>query len=295
MKRQLVLVHGRSQQGKDPAALKKQWVDVLKQGLGDRTLPIDVDDVRFPFYGDALIDLMDGRTPDQIVVMGDGVDAEQRVFMQEVMTEVKERAKLTDAEVRAAAAESGATPEVIEQGPQNWGWVNAVARALDHKGFSGQTVALATHDVYCYLIDQGIKDTIDEGVAQAFTPGVETVVVGHSLGSVVAHAVLKDRGQDEGWVVPLYVTVGSPLAIGRIKQSILVPRWPKCLDRWYNARDKNDIVALYPLDAEHFGVGDEHEIENTEVVNQTPNQHGIAGYLDKRAVANVIYEALGGV
>src|SRR5262249_33334681 len=51
----LVLVHGRSQQGRKPAELQSVWLDTLKQGAAklNRTLP-DRLDVAFPFYGDRL-------------------------------------------------------------------------------------------------------------------------------------------------------------------------------------------------------------------------------------------------
>lgn len=292
MNRQLVLVHGRSQQGKNAKALKRQWLDALEVGLrkSGKTLPIPESDVRFPFYGDTLVDLIAGvpaADAAEIVVMGAGLDAEERVFMLQVMEEVRREARVTEVELRAAAGD-----EVVEMGPQNWGWVGAVARALDDKGLSGTAVALATHDVYCYLVDGSIKDDIDEGVANALKPGVETVVVGHSLGSVVAHALLRERGEDEGWAVPQFVTVGSPLAVSRIKQSIIPPRWPTCVKRWYNARDKDDIVALYPLTPERFNVGEENHVTDALVVNRTSNQHGISGYLSDEKVAGVIYEAL---
>jgi hypothetical protein len=60
---------------------------------------------------------------------------------------------------------------------------------------------------------------------------------------------------------------------------------------WFNALDHRDIVALYPLDADHFGV--EPAIENkTDVENHTDNRHGISGYLDDEVVARRIFDAL---
>ena len=55
--------------------------------------------------------------------------------------------------------------------------------------------------------------------------------------------------------------------------------------------DEGDIVALYPLDVEHFDV-DPPILNKTDVDNDTPNQHGISGYLNDAEVARRIYEAL---
>jgi hypothetical protein len=95
-------------------------------------------------------------------------------------------------------------------------------------------------------------------------------------------------------VVPQYVTLGSPLAVTRIRQAILPPRWPACVGAWYNARDERDVVALYPLSAEHFRVGDDAPgiVENSRVRNGTDNRHGISGYLSDADVAKVIHDAL---
>jgi hypothetical protein len=156
---------------------------------------------------------------------------------------------------------------------------------------------LVTHDVYRYLRDSAIRETIDDGVAAAITPGVETVIVGHSLGSVVAYRLLRQAGQQLGWTVPLFVTVGSPLGITEIRKSLQrvgPTRCPACVSRWFNAMDERDIVALYPLDTDYFPLDPARPaIENkTDVRNKTNNRHGIAGYLDDKDVAKRIYDAV---
>ena len=55
--------------------------------------------------------------------------------------------------------------------------------------------------------------------------------------------------------------------------------------------DERDVVALYPLDQSGFPIMP--AIENkTDVDNDTENQHGISGYLEDKAVAKRIYDAL---
>jgi hypothetical protein len=134
---------------------------------------------------------------------------------------------------------------------------------------------------------------IDSGVRAAVTPGVGTVVVGHSLGSVVSYDLLRRDGPALGWRVPLYVTVGSPLGVGAIRRLLTPVAHPSCAGRWLNAADHRDIVALHPLDPTHFSV--DPAVENTQhVVNTTPNRHGISGYLSDPVVARRIHGALTG-
>src|SRR6476661_7939913 len=54
----LVLVHGRSQQGLNPADLQSNWLETLRRGAAkiNRTLPERLD-VAFPYYGDKLDEL----------------------------------------------------------------------------------------------------------------------------------------------------------------------------------------------------------------------------------------------
>ena len=55
--------------------------------------------------------------------------------------------------------------------------------------------------------------------------------------------------------------------------------------------DERDIVALYPLDSDHFAI--DPAIENKlDVDNPTVNRHGITGYLSDAVVARRIHDAL---
>lgn len=292
----LVLVHGRSQQNKNPDDLKHEWVTALRQGLAatGRALPIDEDDVAFPFYGDTLRDLTEKRTTiADVIQRGQGISEAESIFLATVVDEARTQAGITDGQIASAQAELTATdPHVRERGPQNWPWVLATLRCLDTHlpASSAPSIAAFTRDVYLYLRTIGIRDRIDTGVLPTLTPNGPMVVVGHSLGSVVTYSLLSREGAPQRWQVPLYVTVGSPLGISAIRR-MLQPAWPACVTTWLNARDSRDVVALFPLDADHFPTS--RNIDNYQKVhNPTPNRHGISGYLADPNVAAAIYEGL---
>jgi len=300
--RELVLVHGRAQEHKDAVALKKEWLDTLAEGLAksELTLPIPEAKVRLPFYGDTLFGLVSDVPPDQVaevIVKGNRDDPALREFVDAVLDEVATRHSVTEEEIeeeaQKAIIEKGGTAGVVERGPLNWGWVQGILRAIDKHvpGASGASIALVTRDVYQYLSNPGVRDTIDTGVRKALANGADSVVVAHSLGTVVAYNLLRREGTAAGWRVPLLLTVGSPLAVKRIRTALRPTRHPECVGKWYNALDSNDVVALYPLDRAHFPL--DPEIENqADVKNQTDNQHGIKGYLNDKKVAKRIYDAL---
>ena len=200
MKRQLVFVHGRSQQQKDSIALKAEWIEAFAKGLAKNglSLPVAEEDVRFPFYGDTLYDLVEGKAQDvaaEVIVRGTDTSDDETRFVQAVMEETRTKLGITDAQL----AELGGQ-EVLDRGPLNWGWVQTLLKAVDRfiPHGSGASIALFTNDVYQYLNNTAIRTTIDEGVSAAITPGVETVVVAHSLGTVVAYNLLRQQGQALG-------------------------------------------------------------------------------------------------
>lgn len=299
MTRQLVFVHGRAQEHKDSLALKAEWLEALDEGLAKNglRLPIAESDVRFPFYGDTLFDMVGGKSVDEaaaVIVRGQELDDDERRFTRALMQEMQQKAGISDEQIAAVAG-----VDVVERGPQNWEWFQGFLRAVDRyvPHGSGRSIALFTHDVYQYLRNSAIRETIETGVLAAIEPGVETIVVSHSLGTVVAYNLLRLQGAQRGWKVPLFVTLGSPLAVREIRrtlQSFAPTKRPDCAGEWFNALDERDVVALYPLDANHFPIGaGQSPIENKrDVRNKTTNRHGIAGYLDDAEVAKRIHQAL---
>ena len=300
MMRELVLVHGRSQQHKEPISLKKAWLDALGEGLAKSsvTLPIAEEAVRLPYYGDTLIGLMEGKSAEEaakVIVRGTQEDADEEAFFRSVLEEVRQQAGVTDADIAAIGGQ-----DVLLKGPRNWEWLQTIVEALDRRapGASGTSIALFTRDVYVYLKNTAIRNIIEQGISNAIRPGVETVVVAHSLGTVIAYNLLRREGAARGWRVPLLVTVGSPLAVQAIRKHLrgfAAPmQCPECVDSWFNAFDTRDIVPLYPLDPRNFPLDPElPAVENyADVRNKTDNRHGIAGYLDDKEVARRIYDVL---
>lgn len=305
--RDLVLVHGRAQQRHDSIKLKTAWIEAWERGLNSLGLerPLADEQIHFPYYGDTLDQLVAGKSPEeaaQIVVRGvqpgsgeTALSDDEKAFIEAALMEQVGRYAANPDQ----AVQQELPPGVpVQRGVLNWECVQGILTVLDRHvpGASAASVALATRDVYQYLTQQTIRGVIDAGVASAIdkAAGKKAVVVAHSLGTVVAYNVLRTLGQARSWRVPLFVTVGSPLALTVIKQRlaqldpVVFPGW---VGGWYNAMDERDVVALYPLDDTNFRI--KPKIENkTNVDNHTENRHGIDGYLDDPDVAKKIYDAV---
>ena len=283
----LVFIHGRAQGGKDPHLLEESWKKAFENGLqvAGLRMPSGVM-IRFPFYGDKLDELVkeaDSPPVAGVATRGGPMDGVESQFRYDLLEELRVGMGITDNEILAELP-----PGPQERGPQNWRWVHAILRVLDKTPVGEGMIEKFTKDVYVYLCYQAVAQALHAIVTPHIKAG-PCVVVGHSLGSIVGYNSLLRCPESK---VTRFITVGSPLGIYAIKKKLATPlSMPSCTSSWFNARDPNDVVALYPLDAKHFGINP--AISNKDDVNnQTDNQHGIEGYLNDPVVAAQIYGAL---
>ena len=131
-------------------------------------------------------------------------------------------------------------------------------------GISSAALERFSRDVFLYTTRADVREEIDRIVANSLTEE-PTVIVGHSLGSVVAYSVL--RSDRRSLRIPLYLTVGCPLGIRAIRDQFRPLRYPLPVKEWFNAFDTRDIVALHPLDRVNFPVTP--EIENYAAVKNS--------------------------
>jgi hypothetical protein len=288
--RRILFVHGRDQQGIDPALLKTRWLEALRRGASSagRQLP-DPLEVSFPYYAD-VIDRYTHGIPTTVEVQARGdnqTDENFLAFEAAVGDQIRRGAGISDNSIDEMY---GSNPQ--PRGPENWQWVQAIVRAIDKHGFgtSGDTIERFMRDVYLYTNHAGVRNQVDHIVNSMLTEE-PTIVVGHSLGSVVAYNVL--RTDTRKLQVPRFVTIGCPLAIRAIRDQLVPLSFPKPpVEDWSNAFDPSDVVALYPLDAANFPVSP--AVKNYgQVKNHTDNRHGIDGYLDDPTVVGWILDALG--
>jgi hypothetical protein len=257
----------------------------------ERASVLDGVDVRFPYYGDLLDRFtreMRDDLPADILVRGvaQPPDRRYRDFEHDVAQALQRKLNLSDDVV---ASYGNQEIDVVERGVLNWGWVQAIMRAADAiPGVSAGAISLALHDVYMYLSRSRVRADINK-VVHDDMPSGRCVVVAHSLGSVVAYDVL--RTMETVPEVPLFVTVGSPLAVGPIKRGLVPLTFPAGVARWFNAYDDRDVVALEPLTSKVFPVTPP-VVDHGAVQNRTENAHGITGYLDDPQVAEEIFKAL---
>jgi hypothetical protein len=284
----LVFVHGMRQENQVPDKLRAVWEEALKRAWGNSAIsPYTLD---MPFYGKVLGDLTDEVTRANDSVIARGEDSPRFTAIEEEMLRRMQRAAgISDAEI---ADELG--QEIVTRGPANWEWLQAIARRLEKKYPSLGDWALSyVRQVDAYLTRPHIKKAVDDIVGPALlagqASGEPTVVIAHSLGTIVSYRLLRQAPQKQH--VRLYFTLGSPLGIETVKRHLLPPKLakPECVGEWVNGFDERDYVALVSQLHDSYGAGvtDLPALENSEA-----DPHAIVDYLGQSLVSNRIRLAL---
>jgi pimeloyl-ACP methyl ester carboxylesterase len=283
----LVFVHGMRQEGQLPAALLQVWEEALRGAWSRNGLSNAECEIEMPFYGDELNRLTEEvRGGDFAIVRRGAGDAGTFTPLEEALIrDMAAKEGITDADVRQEVGE-----EVVARGPANWEWLQAMARVLERRVFGLGALGLGfVRQVDGYLTRPHIRSAVDDIVRPALLRG-PAVVVAHSLGTVVSFRLLRAAGAQAR--VPLFVTLGSPLAINAVKRHLRPPvlAKPAGVGKWLNGTDERDYVALYSrLDRDTFAEG----IENlSDIHNRQDDAHAIADYLADRFVAERIHAAL---
>ncbi|MCF2529067.1 S1 family peptidase [Yinghuangia soli] len=291
--RQLVFLHGRSQQGRHPESLRRQWTDGLNSGLarlGYATL--DPADIYFPYYGDRLAAVLDAHESVSATSFDSVADDPAAAAAPESGSarELYTRLLFQAADAAGMPDESDAvhTDERFGLG----GVVRVARRPLDwlarHSGVDRLVIAGAFRDVARYLDDRRVRDEVLACVRETVPSSGGIVLVAHSLGTLVAMDLLAVPA--DGPAVSALVTLGAPLGMDTVYDRLLT-RGPHCPQRvpwWFNAWAPGDGVAIgCPLAGRWSGLTAESSVDNPR-----DRAHDFDEYLARPEVAGAIASRL---
>jgi Peptidase family S41/PGAP1-like protein len=279
----LVYLHGAG--NKPPAAdVKRSWDrDLFGRDLDDRSRIAYYADLLHPAPAAILEDTCDMATALAAADVRDGAGPEllgdARDLMSELTPEGRELALSLTLSIaaRAAAGPSPAADPFTAVLPLPRDIRIALLRQLLRR---------LIPDADAYLFTDRKEPIRDRFRAELDATDAPVVVVGHSLGTIVAYDVLCEpryAGRD----VRALFTLGSPLGYTEIQDVVTTPlRVPAPVQQWVNVADPLDVVTLDTGLANDFDGGG--RIVDVLVDNPSPNNHAVCGYLTTRAVRSRI-------
>lgn len=266
----VVAVHGIGQQVLGPEVLKCRWLPGLRDGIALAGGPSLADsELAVAFYGDLF-------RPRGAKAFGEpqyvAADVEEG-FEQDLLEALWREAAAVD---RAVAGPDDATkvrtPRLVQRA------LNALSFSSFFTGMAERVLIGLIKQVHVYLTNDEVRAQVQERVSALI--GEDTrVVVGHSLGSVVAYEAVCAHPEAELSLV----TLGSPLGIrnlvfDRLRPAPVAQRgvFPPGAACWWNIADDGDVVALVKQLRPMFGDGT--KVQDVLVHNGS-RAHDVTAYL----------------
>jgi hypothetical protein len=292
----IVGVHGIAQQQKGRNQLLGVWAPALADGVEfavGHPVSLSFD---LAFYGNIFLPAPPAATQTEKgaadVLPGDlgtgpgdlaSEDAAEKAFLQAA----------TEEAVATLGLDKGTPDEETKGRSEGIGpaplWLQWAARRLDARLGAGASALFVgqLRQVHRYLTERRVADAVLTQVTDTAGDGCR-VLLGHSLGSVVAYeAVRRLPGP-----LDLLVTLGSPLGLRSVRDRLSHPDpepatgLPPGVQRWVNVYDRRDPVACAG------GLGSSWPGVEDVLVDNEEKPHAVERYLSKQQTGQAVYDTL---
>jgi len=159
-------------------------------------------------------------------------------------------------------------------------------------------------------VGRAVRAPLKDALVRAWGASEPVLLIGHSLGSVIAYDSLWELSREErvNGTIDWLVTLGSPLATRFVRKAIKgvaqtgPQRYPDNIRRWLNCSAHGEMTALHPRLQPFFGgivklglceaLIDRADIYNHFQADFGINVHKSYGYLAHESVAHVVADWL---
>ena len=191
-------------------------------------------------------------------------------------------------------------------------FLDALARPTDFFGVADNLASMIAPDMAHYWNEETefgskVRATLTWPLREALKDGDDVMLIGHSLGTLVAYDVLwkfcytSEHKEVHDCAITHFVSLGSPLGNptvqvrlkgGKLRGS---RKYPKNILRWSNVAAEDDYICHDETVQDDFQrmAGTkivDHRIYNLAVKDGSANQHHGAGYLIHPIVAKLVNE-----
>jgi PGAP1-like protein len=288
----IVGIHGIAQQFRGGYQLGDVWFNAIRDGLvaaghRDTAEALAANDVRVAFFGDLFRPfraMAAADPPFSAADVGSGLELDLLAAFFDAA--VDQDPALGRPE--GAMGLGRVTVQVM---------LNRLARSATFASVAQRGLIGNLKQVTAFLTDAKVKQDVLARVRNEINNDTR-VLIGHSLGSVVAYEYLcHDRPSS----VKLLVTLGSPLGIPNLIFDKLTPEpvagvgaWPGGLASWVNAADPDDIVALRKVLAPLYpGTLFPEQAVVDRLVDNGDEPHAVDRYLNSRQTGSALGDVLG--
>lgn len=276
----VVMVHGIGHQYRPRQLTRTSWYQALTTGLDDSHCPpIRPDQVEVVHYGNCFRALggkaVTGDENETIPPLraGDITDGFEFEFLRAVAAGFG-----TDA---AGDATKTYLPQMVQ----------ALIRRIQDSTFvpdaAQQKIVWFIRQVHRYLTEDDLRAKIQSRLAATVTPATR-VLVGHSLGSVVAYEGLLAHPE---WRIDTFVTLGSPLGLRvvneRMRPPVTTTGQMPAVRRWVNVAAHEDGVASVKHLKTIYG-----DVEDEVIHNGRLHAHDVTRYLTSAQACEAISQGL---
>lgn len=278
----ILCVHGIAQQFRGPHVLASSWIPALRDGVhlaGHR--PPDAPDITVAFFGDLFRAeaKSTGLPPYTAADVSDDLERELIRHWWHTGAAVDPAVPGPDGSTKVR------TPASVQRA------LNALSRSRFFAGLGERALIFSAKQVRWYFTDAEVRQRVRAAVIDLLTDDIR-VVVGHSLGSVVAYEALAARPDHR---VRAFLTLGSPLGIRNLIFDRLDPApvnsiggWPG-VAAWTNIADAGDIVATVKRLQPGFGP----DVVD-HIVDNGARAHDVSRYLTAKETGQAIAAGLSG-
>jgi hypothetical protein len=269
-------LHGIGQQQRGRLQMLPDWQAGLSDGVERaKGLTWPKPSIDLAYYGDVFLSGTDSKGEPQDP---EALDDEVVAFFEQVQDEVVDPLQPLDVEDPAKGLKGLPNP------------LMPLAALLERRfGVAGKLLFFGDLvQVRRFQRDDELAELVLDRVRE-MRPQNARVLIGHSLGSVVAYEALC-RIPDLG--ITTLITLGSPLGLRSIRDGMsqkahhCIPNLPPGVLRWINIYDPSDAVALAGGLAPYWPKVEDKTVDNGN------EAHSIARYLGKKVTGQTVVEAL---
>ena len=194
---------------------------------------------------------------------------------------------------------------------KRWSYMIGDAWPLLGRWFAPRAARRLMHDANRYLrnrdgLGSQVRAALRAEIESAWDARAPVLLIGHSLGSVIAYDTLWELSRESGDArrIDLFITMGSPLATRFIQRKLAggreqgEKRYPSNIRRWANFTARGDTTALRPRLEPYFAeMLDLHLVETIEDTVGFDsyfrgalglNEHDAHGYLSQPTVGETV-------